>query len=183
MQESQLLWVGPALRVVGDPFWFDLTRLLCPGTAELGWGLGLSPARAAPGDAQTKQLYIPRWQRSPVPLLAPELGTLGNNLVNIYSHVLYCKLTCYKTDLAWSLLAHRHLSTCLPNYCISLRTLKQIFIRLAEWCAGLRWSVRCLTWVKWHRSSRCRLNCSYTQMQWIATSPARFLEGTKHGKW
>lgn len=45
MQESQLLWVGPALRVHGDPFWFDLTCVLCPGAAEAqpapGSGAGL----------------------------------------------------------------------------------------------------------------------------------------------
>lgn len=76
-----------------------------PQAAKLGWGLGLCPTWMAPGDAQTKQLYIPRWQCSPVPLLAPKLGmqpagALGNNLVNVYSHVLYCKFTYCKTDLA-----------------------------------------------------------------------------------
>lgn len=109
MQESQLLWGVPRCVFTGILSGLTEPRALRrhrrPRAAELGWRLRLRPARVAPGDAQTKQLYIPRWQHSPVPLLAPELrtqpaGALGNNLVNVYSHVLYCKLTCYKTDLA-----------------------------------------------------------------------------------
>lgn len=104
MQDLQLLWVGAALRVHGDRVWFDLTVcFVCvlprhrePWAEELGWGLCPCPTWVAPGDAQTKQLYIPRWQRSPVPLLAPALGkqpagALGNNFVNVYFCVLYCK--------------------------------------------------------------------------------------------
>lgn len=124
-QGSSLLWLNSSA----------LLRHSQPQAAELGWELGLHPTWMALGDAQTKQLYIPRWQCSPVPFLAHRLGmlptgALGNNLVHVYSHVLYCKFTYCKTDLAWCLQAAGHLSRCLLNYCASLRWLRQASIRL-----------------------------------------------------
>lgn len=40
MQESQLLWVGPVLPVIRDPFWFDLAHGLYPGPTEAQPALG-----------------------------------------------------------------------------------------------------------------------------------------------
>lgn len=73
----------------------------CQGTTSPGQGAGLGLSHCPSGSsccAQPMQLYIPRWQCSPVPLRVPALGTqpagaLGNNFVKVYSHVLYCKPT------------------------------------------------------------------------------------------